>query len=71
MSLSAGSENSSNSKDWENWMVLHGDAKGMEDDIADVGESIGIRCRNSFQILSRKGGTAGGGEVREKVVRVV
>jgi len=73
-SLSAGSGPSANSKDWENWVALHGDAKVVEDDIIAVGESIGIQCNNSFQVLSRggvRGGAAGVGEVRVSEARVV
>jgi len=72
VSLSAGSGPSANSKDWENWVALHGDAKVEEDDIIDVVKAIGIHCNNSFQVLSRggvRGGAAGDGEARE--VRVV
>lgn len=69
VSLSAGSGSSANSKDWENWNVLHGNAKVVEDDVIDVGESIGVPCNNSFQVLSR--GPAGGGLVREKEMRKV
>ena len=37
-----------------------------------MGESIGVRCNNSFQVLSRggvRGGSEAGGEVRVKGVR--
>lgn len=56
VSLSAGSGNSANSKDWTNWVTLHGDAKREEVDIVDVREVIGVRCKNSFQELARGGG---------------
>jgi hypothetical protein len=74
ISLSVGSGPSANSKDWKNWTALHGNAKEVEEDIIDVGESIGIQCKNSFQVLSRggmRGGAAGGREERAKEVRKV
>lgn len=37
VSLSAGSGPYANSKDWKNWVDLHGDVKGVEADIIDVG----------------------------------
>ena len=66
-SLSAGLGPSANSKDWKNWVALHGDEKIVEEYIIDVGESIGVRCNNSFQVLSRggvRGGSEASGEVR-------
>lgn len=65
--LSAGSGPSANSNDWKNWVSVHGDAKGVEADIVDVGEIIGVRCKNSFQVLSRRG--VKGGAVKSGVVR--
>jgi hypothetical protein len=59
VSLSAGSGPSTNSKDWKNWMSVHGDAKEVAADIVDVGKIIGVKCQNSFQVLSR-GGVKGG-----------
>ena len=67
VSLTAGLGPSANSKDWKNWVSLHGDAKDVEYDVLDVGESIGIRCKNSFQALDRRGvrvGSGVGGEAR-------
>ena len=55
-SLSPGSGNSAESKEWKTWVTLHGDAKGVEADIKNVGEVIGVRCNNSFQVLARGGG---------------
>jgi len=74
VSLSAGSGPSGKTKDWENWEILHGNAKVVEEDILEVGESIGVRCSNSFQVLSRggvRGGSEGSGEGRVKGVRKV
>ena len=67
VSLSAGKGPSGDSKDWKNWVALHGDAKGVEDDVVEVGNLIGVRCKNSFQALSRgsvRGGFVDGGEGR-------
>jgi len=46
VSLFARSRNPAKSKDWENWVNVHGDAKGVEVDIMDVGKVIGIRCNS-------------------------
>lgn len=66
VSLSAGSGPSTNSNDWKNWVYVHGDAKGVEADILDVGKIIGVKCKNSFQVLSRRdikgGAVESGGE---------
>lgn len=46
----------------------------MEEDILEVGESIGVQCNNSFQVLSTGGvcgGSEGSGEGRVKGVRKV
>lgn len=51
VSLSTRSGPYANSKDWKNWVALHGDAKVVESDVLDVGETIAIRCKNSFQVL--------------------
>ena len=72
-SLTAGSGPSTNSNDWKNWVSLHGDAKDVESDVLDVGESIGIWCKNSFQALDRRGvrgGSGVGGEAKVKEARL-
>nr|ABN08666.1 RNA-binding region RNP-1 (RNA recognition motif) [Medicago truncatula] len=74
VSLSAGSGTSGNTKDWENWVVLHGNAKEVEEDVVELGKKIDLRCNNSFQVLSRggvRGGSDGGGSGREDGVRGV
>jgi hypothetical protein len=58
-SLSAGSRCSgkgSDSKEFSNWLTLHGDKKQAENDVKKVGEIIGVACSNSFGALSRGGG---------------
>ena len=72
--LSAGSGPSTNSNDWKNWVYVHGYAKGVEADIVDVGEIIGVRSKNSFQVLSRwgvKGGAVESGVVRKGEKKIV
>lgn len=66
--LSVGSGPYTNSKDWKNWVTLHGYAKGVEADILEMGEAIGVRCNNSFQVLAR--GVGRGGLVDSGVRRV-
>lgn len=61
VSLSTGSGPSVNSKDWKNWEVLHGKAVDVALDVVEMGEVIGIKCSNSFQVLDRRGV---GGEAR-------
>ncbi|GAU21894.1 hypothetical protein TSUD_33910 [Trifolium subterraneum] len=65
-SLTAGSGSTDtlmDSKDWKNWVTLHGNGKVVEADILEVGETISVRCSNSFQVLQRGG--VKGGRVRE------
>ena len=69
VSLSAGSGPTVNSNDWKNWVSVHGDVKGVEADIVNVGEVLGIKCKNNFQVLSRASGK--GGVVENGVVRKV
>ncbi|GAU18424.1 hypothetical protein TSUD_203130 [Trifolium subterraneum] len=66
-SLTAGSGFSgkdTGSNDWNNWVALHGDEQTAQRDVAVVGNCIGVKCSNSFEVLDR-----GKGRVREKVVR--
>ncbi|GAU27978.1 hypothetical protein TSUD_373730 [Trifolium subterraneum] len=62
------------SKDRKNWVSLHGGEEEVEADIVEVGEAIGVRCSNSFQVLHR-GGTKGGsgwrGNSKETKLEVV
>jgi len=69
VSLSVGSGPSVNSNDWKNWVSVHGDVKGVEADIVDVGEVLGIKCKNNFQVLPRGSGKRGA--VENGVVRKV
>ncbi|GAU35351.1 hypothetical protein TSUD_337430 [Trifolium subterraneum] len=65
-SLTAGSSffgKDTGSKDWNNWVALHGDEQTTQRDVAVVGNCIGVKCSNSFEVLDR-----GKGRVREKVV---
>ncbi|GAU10864.1 hypothetical protein TSUD_424980, partial [Trifolium subterraneum] len=51
-SLTAGSGSINMLKDskyWQNWVTLHGDGKVVEADLLEVGETISVRCSNSFQ----------------------
>ncbi|GAU10944.1 hypothetical protein TSUD_112380 [Trifolium subterraneum] len=52
-SLSAKFGNSgkaSNSNDWKNWAALHGDERQVQDDVHELGDSIGVDCHNNFQM---------------------
>ncbi|GAU37371.1 hypothetical protein TSUD_277450 [Trifolium subterraneum] len=74
-SLTAGSGPSLkpiDSKDWKYWVALHGKEKEVEEDILEVGETIGVQCSNSFQVLDRGGGKGDSnmsGDRRMKEVR--
>jgi hypothetical protein len=52
------------SNDWKNWVVLRGNDKTKEDDIQDIGKTIGItfegKNHNKFSILSRSKVVGGG-----------
>ncbi|GAU46155.1 hypothetical protein TSUD_401590 [Trifolium subterraneum] len=45
------------SQDWKSWVALHGDSKKVKDDVAELGENIGVKCSNSFQALARGRGS--------------
>jgi hypothetical protein len=63
-SLSAKSGNSgkaSNSNDWKHWAALHGDERQVQDDVHELGDSIGVDCHNSFQVLSKGNRCSGNG----------
>ncbi|GAU23785.1 hypothetical protein TSUD_26930 [Trifolium subterraneum] len=73
-SLSIGSGNSNKSvgsEDWKNWVALHGDEKTVEEDINNLGGSIGVNCSNSFQILSFNVRGLGTVEKRRELRKVV
>jgi hypothetical protein len=46
-------------KDWEHWVVMHGDEKAVEEDVQGVGKAIGVKfdggTGNMFGVLSRGG----------------
>ena len=46
-------------KDWNNWLVLHGNDKVRSDDVSEIGRSIGLNFagdkNNMFDVLSRVG----------------
>ncbi|GAU44846.1 hypothetical protein TSUD_400470 [Trifolium subterraneum] len=53
-SLTAGSGFSgkdTGSNDWNNWVALHGDEQTTQRDVAVVGNCIGVKCSNSFEVL--------------------
>jgi hypothetical protein len=55
-SLTANSGNpgkSATSNDWKNWVALHGDEKQVQDDIHELGDSIGVVCHNNFKVLDK------------------
>ena len=55
------SKNSSSSvnKDWENWVVLHGNLKVVAEDVRDIGKVVGVKYNfdtlNSFNLLTKDG----------------
>ena len=63
-SLSGESQPSVNN-DWQNWLVLHGNAKVMSEDVCDVGKAIGLKFNgdknNMFDVLSGVGRKNDGG----------
>jgi len=44
-------------KEWNHWVVLHGNDEVMEDDVKNIGATIGVQLndRNMFGVLARKG----------------
>jgi len=58
-------------KDWENWVVLHGKSKEVSEDVRNIGKTVGVRFKcdtaNSFNLLMREGRrewrASGGGDV--------
>jgi len=61
------SSSGSVNKDWNHWVVLHGNEKVVEDDVRGIWETIGVQLtdNNMFGVLARKGrgkkrGPAGG-----------
>jgi hypothetical protein len=55
------------SQDWKSWVALHGDSKQVKDDVAELGENIGVKCSNSFQALARgRGSGSSKGRVKGK-----
>ena len=53
------SQTSSVNKDWNNWLVLHGNDKVMSDDVCEIGRTIGLNFNgdknNMFDVLSGVG----------------
>ncbi|GAU32903.1 hypothetical protein TSUD_152630 [Trifolium subterraneum] len=73
-SLSANSGNpgkSATSNDWKNWVALHGDDKQVQDDIHELGDSIGVVCHNSFKVLAKGSRGLGAVEKRRELRRLV
>ena len=71
MSKSVSSKSTSQSsvnKDWNNWLVLHGNDKVTSDDVCDIGRTIGLNFNgdknNPFDVLSGEGrkSRVGGGD---------
>jgi hypothetical protein len=62
------SSQSSVNKDWEHWVVMHGDEEVVREDVRGLGEAIGIQISgdggNMFRVSSR------GGERRYEAKRV-
>ena len=56
---SKNSNSSVNKNDWENWLVLHGKADKVKDDVRDLGKIVGVKINcdttNNFNLLSREG----------------
>jgi hypothetical protein len=46
-------------KDWENWVVLHGKRDAVEEDVREIGKTLGVKFKgdknNSFNLLTREG----------------
>ena len=63
--------NSYVNKDWENWVVMHGNKEVVKADVKELGKVIGVSYKgdpnNSFNLLSKEGrrgwGAVGGAEV--------
>jgi hypothetical protein len=57
-------------KDWEHWVVMHGDEKAVEEDVQGVGKAIGVKfdggTGNMFGVLSR--GVSGKQKLGDSVV---
>ena len=51
------SSSDSRSKEWNHWVVLHGNEKVVEDDVIGLGAAIGVKLtdKNMFGVLARKG----------------
>jgi hypothetical protein len=64
------SSQSSVNKDWEHWVVMHGDEEAVREDVRGLGEAIGIHISgdggNMFRVLSR----GGRGDVKRKGLTV-
>lgn len=56
---------SSVNNEWQNWLVLHGDAKAVNEDVCDIGKVVGLKFsgdkNNTFDILSGTGRKIDGG----------
>ena len=59
LSNSSNTSNSSVNKDWENWVLLHGNKKVATEDVREIGLSLGVNFKgdknNSFNLLTREG----------------
>ncbi|MCI63441.1 endonuclease/exonuclease/phosphatase family protein, partial [Trifolium medium] len=46
-------------KDWEHWVVLHGNEQVVREDVRELGQTIGVNFNgasvNMFDVLSRGG----------------
>ncbi|GAU29337.1 hypothetical protein TSUD_227080 [Trifolium subterraneum] len=63
------SKNTINSQDWNNWFILHGNEKQIQEDINEVGEKLGVKCDNRFQALVK--GKGGALEKRREIRKLV
>ncbi|MCH79555.1 hypothetical protein A2U01_0000306 [Trifolium medium] len=58
-SSNSNSSTASVNKDWEHWVVMHGNEKVAEEDVREVGQTIGVRFSgadsNMFKVLAGEG----------------
>ncbi|MCH92576.1 cytochrome P450, partial [Trifolium medium] len=62
-----------NSKEYRSWLVLHGDSRCVQEDLEELGETVGLKCSNRFDVLAkgRGSGGLGAGEKRREIRRLI